>query len=113
MVGARQESGRPVVGSEFVDHQDESEERPIRRRRLDIHVKPLSWLVRPQRSSQQRTQLEWLPDDPAAGLEQGRKHVDVIERSTSIHEVTHPCCRAPDSDVVPSRPADGLDIGLG
>src|SRR5262245_33145592 len=68
-VGARHETRRAVVGSEFVDHQNEYKERPIRRRGLNINVKPLSRLVRAQRSSEQRTQLEGPADHSTAGFE--------------------------------------------
>src|SRR6185295_18868833 len=93
-VGARHETRRSIVGSEFVDHQIESEERPIRRSHLDINVKLLSRMVRAQRSSEKRAQFEGPANLPTANIEQAGIHVDVVECSASIYKVTHTCCRA-------------------
>lgn len=84
-----QEASSAVFGSEHVDHQDETDQRPVGRAMLDVDMKRLRWSVRPQCSPGQRAELEWPADDAAACRQQLRQNVDRIELGAAIDEVAN------------------------
>jgi hypothetical protein len=48
----------------------------------------------------ERAELERLANDPAAGIEERREHVEVIHLRAAVHEVSDSGGRAADLDVV-------------
>jgi hypothetical protein len=88
-VRTRDETGRSVIGSELVDHQDEADERPVGGVAPHVRVQFLRGRAWPQRPRQKRTELEWTADHGVARPEQGWEHVDVVECTAAIHEVAH------------------------
>lgn len=111
-VGPGYEAGRSVVGAEFIHHQDESEERPICGIAIHIDVKALAGAACPERACLKGAELERAADDEAAGLEERRKHIDLVERGAAIDEICHPRRCGTDPHVCARRGVHREGVGL-
>jgi hypothetical protein len=77
-VRARHETGRAVIGSKVINHQDETEEWPIGGVALNINVQFLGARTASQSPRVQRAELKWPTDNAAASLKQWRIYVEVV-----------------------------------
>jgi hypothetical protein len=84
------EARRAIVGSKFIDHQNEAGERPIDGVTRNIDVQLLGNAVRAEAPGQQRTKLERPAEDATACFQQRRKDVQPVEFDASIHKVIDP-----------------------
>src|SRR6185436_16941390 len=105
---ARNEARRAIVRTKIIHHQNETEERPVGRFALDVHVQILRRHVRPHRARMERAQLAWSSDNGSARLEQRWKGPEVAEFGTPIHEVINASRRAADFYRVAHRRSGGF-----
>jgi hypothetical protein len=96
----------PVVGPELINHQDETEKRPVGGVTPNIDVQALDWRMGPERSGVERTELEGPADHETARLEQRGKDVQTLELGSTIHEIIHTRRGGTSMDVVVPRRCD-------
>src|SRR5262245_57577894 len=110
---SRYEARGAIVGTELIDHEDETDERPVGGTAGDVHVQLLSRGARAKRPRLQRAELEGSTNDVAARREKRWKNIETVELRTAIHEVRDFRGRAPDPDVLCVGTVNSGVVGAG